>query len=299
MLECKHPERSTKGPTRLQKLLQQQPDLDLREEFSKAGPAKAANSTESPSYSHKRDEAIYPQFYVALTTYWLICEAMRFAKICYYSRQTEENIVWDKIDALYHSRKILLEAIQTLEVYDFVGDYLIRQLEYAKLETFIQWVGNKEYLWPNNTTEFGWVRFLHDMRVVLTPADVVELLIFTCHWKQTSERKLAWGPEKKSDYLKQRLFFAYGFPGRVGEVDSRESPDTSYTVKDLESPIELMLQRYPAIPGQYWHKIWRDYRCNKWKTDARGKALLWKFSDQAIVDCLLELCGQAASSSLQ
>ncbi|KAA8643631.1 hypothetical protein EYZ11_010784 [Aspergillus tanneri] len=151
--------------------------------------------------------------------------------------------------------------------------------------------GGEVCLWPNNTTEFGWIRF-HDMRVASTSADVIELLIFTCHWKQASKRKLAWDPEKKSDYLKQCLFFAYGFPGRVGMVDSRESPDTSYTV-------ELMLQRYPAIPGQYWHKIWRDYRHNKWKTDARWKVLSWKFSEQEIVNRHLELSGQAVMAFLQ
>jgi hypothetical protein len=189
---------------------------------------------------------------MALTGYWLICEAMRFARICRYPLQTQENQAWDHIDALWHDGRTLREVFHMIEVHDFVYDYLIKQLQCARADTFTQWVEGQDYVWPMETTETNWVYFLHDMRLMLTSPDVIELLIFTSQWRQSSGQQLEWAPNEKSGYLKVRSFFDSPFFGQVGIADVIESPDTSYTVRDLEEKFEMTLQRHlGALEGSF------------------------------------------------
>ena len=84
--------------------------------------------------------------------------------------------------------------------------------------------------------------------------------------------------------MKECLFFGYGFPGIVWMNDVGESPDTSYTVRDLEKAVELKLNMHPSISEHSWQQIWQDYRRNRWVSDARGGILSWKCSDQMIAD---------------
>jgi len=228
---------------------------------------------------------------MALTGYWLAWEAARFARICRYPLQSDENKVWDDIDAVWHDGRTLQEVFHMIEVYDFVYDYLTRQIQCARTDTFTQWVEGHDYLWPTETTETNWVYFLHDMRLMLTPPDIIELLILTSQWRQTSGQRLEWAPNEKSGYLKMRLFFDSPFFGQVGIFDVRESPDTSYTVRNLEEIFEMTLQRHlGALEGSF-QDMWTDYRRNKWRTDARGKALLWGISDRVIADRIKGLSG--------
>ena len=229
-------------------------------------------------------ETIYPYFYKALIRYWLICEAMRLAKICYYQLQSEENKTWEEIDYLISNSMSLWEAAHVLEVYDFVYDFLMRQLQCSQIENFSQWVDGRQQFWPNHTRESRWITFVHELRVTLCPADVIELLNWTFLWQQYPFENSLWTSEQKTAYLRQRLLFNPAFPGQVGFKDSRVSPDTSFTSRDLEDSVYAALRKHETPPGRAWHKVWDHYRRTKWQTDARGRILLWGQSDEMLIE---------------
>jgi hypothetical protein len=55
---------------------------------------------------------------------------------------------------------------------------------------------------------------------------IIELLILTFQWRQSSGQQLEWAPNEKSGYLKVRIFFDSPFFGQVGIADVTESTDT-------------------------------------------------------------------------
>ncbi|KAF9887296.1 hypothetical protein FE257_010291 [Aspergillus nanangensis] len=229
---------------------------------------------------------IFPQFYRALTGHWLLCEAMRLAKICTYPRSSEQNKTWKEIYSFCTSGKSLLEALQILEVYEFTFDYLIRPLQCIDVHNFAEWIEDKDgFLFPEDTPEgSNWIYFLYCLRVSLSPADVIELSIYSYHRRQNSGELGDWGPNQKFRYLRERLVFEPAFHGQVLTNDDRTSPDIDYTVRDLEKAVELSLTALPIKPKRPWQDIWKDYRLNCWTTDARGRVLSWKMSDQMIAD---------------
>jgi hypothetical protein len=78
-------------PVQFSDALREEQDLDVQEEFLKHSRISAAGDQDNILIGYYRDSSISERFYMALTGYWLICEAMRFAKICRYPLQTEEN----------------------------------------------------------------------------------------------------------------------------------------------------------------------------------------------------------------
>jgi hypothetical protein len=107
---------------------------------------------------------------------------MRLAKIFTYPRQPEENKIWKKIFALCFGGNSLSEAILILEAYDFTFDYLMGHLQCAKVDTFMGWVQEEDFTYENETVESNRVTFLQCLRISLSPADIIELSIYSHHW---------------------------------------------------------------------------------------------------------------------
>jgi hypothetical protein len=261
---------SSDGPLQIRKIREDQPDVDIQEQHSTIPP--------------QRQDEIFPRLYLATTRYWLLCEAMRLAKICTYPPQSEENKLWNEIYAFCFGGTSLLEAIQVLEAYDFTFNFLIGQLQCAKVDGFMEWVKEGDFIYENETLESNWVFFLQYLRISLSPADILELSIYSRHWKQNPDKVPEWSPDRKYRYLRDRLFFQYGFPGRIWMKEVGESPDTSFTARDLEKAVELKLNAHSTDSKQSWQQAWQEYRDNRWVADARGLVLSWKCSDQMIAN---------------
>lgn len=258
------------GPSQIRKILDEQPKVDIQDQF--------------PSIPSQAQDNIFPRLYLAITRHWLLCEAIRLAKICTYPRQSEENRTWDEIYAFCTGGKSLLEAIQVLEAHDFISDYLISQLQCAKADTFTEWVQEDDFIYEHETLESNWRFFLQYLRFSLSPADILQLFILTHHWRKNNGKMLEWSPSRKCQYLRERLFFGYGFPGIVWVRDVGETPDKSYTARDFEKSVELKLEAHAVNFKQPWQESWQSYRKSRWVSDARGDAFSWKFPDHEIAD---------------
>ncbi len=96
---------------------------------------------------------------------------------------------------------------------------------------------------------------------MFSPADIIELLIFTSQWKYMSS--LEWSPTEKLRYLKVRGFFDSSFPGQVEVVDVYLYPDTYYSFRNLEEKFESTLQRHLSGFEGAFQNMWTDYRMIK------------------------------------
>jgi hypothetical protein len=77
----------------------------------------------------------------------------------------------------------LSEAILILEAYDFTFDYLMGHPQWAKVDTFMGWVQERDSTYENETVESNRVNFLQCLRISLCPADIIELSIYSNHWR--------------------------------------------------------------------------------------------------------------------
>jgi len=257
--------------------------LDLQEELS------ANPSLECPAPS--LDASVKERFYMALTGYWLAIEGVRAAKVCQYPLQSTELEIYTKVDALWDDSRNLHESLDMLEVYDFVYGYLIRQIEPAGFNAFTRWVENEGWLEPNALVEDEWNVFVGNMRLTLSPADIIEILLFTSQWKHASENQPDWSSNEKARYLRLRAFFAPSFPGQVTLQDVGSTPDTWYSSEDLERAVEVQLQKDFGDQERPPQPMLEDYRRTKWEKEVRGTALLWGNSDPvtAVVDRIRSL----------
>lgn len=234
-----------------------------------------------------QDALLFDRFYLVVTGFWLISEAMRFAKICRYPRQTDEDKVWGQIDALWRSPgRPLNEVFQMIEVYDFAYNYLTRYLHYASAEAFTRWregVGMGEA----QTVEEDWYHFDFGGRDAPTPPDIIEMFVLTSRWRRVPG--LEWAPDEKSKYLGLRSFFDTFFQGQVEIVDHPGSPDTAYTTRHLEGALQAGLCAHTSLSLDEVHDKWIHYRKNKWNTEARGKALVWATSDEVVAGSILDV----------
>ena len=264
--------------------------IDVQEEFLSNSTAEFLSSdaaTLSCKLSTKQ------RFYLALTGFWLASEAAHFAKICRYPLRSTQVEIDHKVESLwYDDGRSLLESFDMLEVYGFVYGYLIRQTEPASFEAFLRW-GENERALPNEPIESEWAYSVHVMRVLLRPADIIELLILTPLWRKAAEEHPKWSWRKVTSYLRVRSFSRGAFPGQVA-VDDVDSADDEiwYSFEDMERAVE---QKLPQFITRYQRRaaqrVWRHYREDKWETDARGTALFWATSGAVIVDRLIKVSG--------
>ena len=131
-----------------------------------------------------------------------------------------------------------------IEVYDFVYGFLLPQVPLVRTDKFMQWVDGSDYSWPIESLESNRSFLLDHTRYILSPPDIIELLILTSSWKDTSNRPPEWTPNEKSAYLKLRLLFDdFDFPGKVRIHDCGETPDTTLSILDLEERVEDKLHQ--------------------------------------------------------
>jgi len=267
----------------------QEQEIDVQEEYLSRLNSNVADGQASFLAVHARDACTTERFYMALTGYWLAIEGVRYAQICRYPLQSVQNEAWDAVDTLWDDGRTMQEIFNMLEVFDFVYGYLIRQIQCSRIDTFTQWVEDQDYLFDTETMETNWQYFIHDMRVMFSPADVIELLILTSQWKREPSQQLEWSPMEKVRYLKVRGFFDPSFSGQVEVVDVHLYPDTCYSFRYLEEKFESTMQRQLGGLEGAFQNMWTDYRMTKWKTDARGTALFWGVSNDVIMDRIKRL----------
>jgi hypothetical protein len=90
-----------------------------------------------------------------------------------------------------------------LEVYDFVYGYLLRQTKPGGFTEYAQWLVD-EWGYPYDTIEDRWDLLVRCLRLMLSPADIIELLLFTSQWKHAPTQQLEWLSTEKESYLRLR-----------------------------------------------------------------------------------------------
>ncbi|KAF2185809.1 hypothetical protein K469DRAFT_750127 [Zopfia rhizophila CBS 207.26] len=140
-------------------------------------------------------------------------ESLKLAHQCHYALQSTENKTFEEVAALWLQRSGLQESLEVLEVFDFVYGFLCQHTNCSDPNSFIDWIYEEDWM---DDQEEEWAFFVKSIRLVLNPADILELLLFTSLWgEKTSSPSQTWSKEIKRDYLRVRGFFDSGFPGQV------------------------------------------------------------------------------------
>lgn len=209
------------------------------------------------------------RFYTVLTRYWVAIESLKLAQQCHYRLQSTENKAFEEVTALWLQRSGLQESLEVLEVFDFVYGFLCQHTNCSDPDSFTDWIHEEDWM---DDQEEEWAFFVKSIRLVLNPADMLELLLFTSLWgEKTSSPSQTWSKEIKTDYLRVRGFFGSGFLGQVTTADVGETPDTWYSTADLERACELQLQNMLKDHPSEVSRAWVKYRTTFWQTDARGQ----------------------------
>lgn len=244
--------------------------LDVPAEFS-----KHFTCCDTPE---KRDSGVYERFYMAITACWLSIESRRYAQICRDNLQSEKLALWDKhYDRLSFNRG-LHEAFNIIEAYDFVYGFLLRHIHPARIDAYRDWKSEDE---PNPSDE--WQESLDDIRLELSPPDIVELLLLTSNWRGEFGKRNEWPRSRKNEYLRHRMVYDSYFNPHAAKRDIQKMHSYAYSVNDLECVFESKLEEALDILVNKCHRVWTNYRINEWKDDARGTAPSWATSDSDII----------------
>ncbi|KAL1631740.1 hypothetical protein SLS56_004414 [Neofusicoccum ribis] len=193
-------------------------------------------------------------------------ERTRFASICHYRLQSEQNDVYEQIYYFWLRYDCFQESLETLEAYDFVYGFLAQNLQFSSISTFEDWIQGEDSPF-GEYPEWDWNLNMKGIRLALNPADILELLALTSRWKR--EPSTEWPTERKTRYFRRRGVFCNGFPGDVSVGDIEEFPDTWLDLTHLERACFAHLQSLTGNPSGL-EETWTHYRTSRWQTEARG-----------------------------
>ncbi len=237
--------------------------LDLQEE------ASSRPFPESPAPAC--DASMKGRFYRALTGYWLAIEVTRNARPCLIPLRTCDLDIYTTVDALWDDGRSVHESLDMLEMNDFVYGYLIRQAEPAALDAFIRWAEHQGWPYPTGRLiESEWPRFVQNIRLTLSPAEVIELLLLTSHWKYTASYQPDWSSNEKARDLRLWTFFEF-----LSRTTYRSVMLHFHVIHD--TLMRIWLESGPRAATESFgdqerspQLMWEDYRRTKLETEVRG-----------------------------
>jgi hypothetical protein len=217
------------------------------------------------------------RFYLALISIWLPLEAARYAKIAHHPSQTSLLTTWQTGPRLLLDSPCFLDSIDRLEVYDFVHCFLTQHIQPCRPEAFNSWFRASDWPWLHPHWRHDPVGvYVSMVRWMMSPADIIELLLLTSLWAKQGESE--WSVGKKRSYLRTRAIFTT-LRADLHDADRTDWPDPYVMVDDMETSVLGHLQ---AVSGADIVYQWEEYRWIGWGRDIRGHPLFWEGGEEKV-----------------
>ncbi|OJD20571.1 hypothetical protein ACJ73_08091 [Blastomyces percursus] len=220
------------------------------------------------------------RFYQVLTAHWFAVEALCLARVSAYPTVSEQLKVFAQVAVIWqegHGRT-LSESLDMVEICDFVWGFLGRKI-FSNVQDCPSWIQGEEDMGffpddeePENSK---WDYFVKCTLQYLRPPNIIELLLLSV-WNQS------W-PSSKPKYLRQLGIFDT-WAGTALVQDQGSSPDPWFPLGLVENSALQWFKEICRDSDPSLVNAWREYREKSWASNARGKALSWKESDEWIVE---------------
>jgi hypothetical protein len=164
--------------------------------------------------------------------------------------------------------------MDNLEVYDFVYGYLPRKI-FHDVSSFPDWIKGEQK--EDHFLEINeWSYFVETTRLYLRPSNIIELLVLS-----TWDSRASWPPNRPK-YLRL-LGFSDEDEGVCRILDDTRTPETLYSVMDIENDVESKLREVCSGDADSLARAWDRYRHDLWTQDARGRVLGREESSDQII----------------
>lgn len=214
------------------------------------------------------------RFYQSLSAQWLAIEVLCLWRVSVFETSREQCQTFERILEIWSNnpQRGLSEAIDVLEIFDFVWGFLLRRI-FANVADVSSWLpldpdDDVYILIPEVGESSEWDLFIRCLLPYIRPPDIIELVML-----RTLKPSPSWSPDKRG-FLRQLGFFDT-FDG-ICLVDDVSFPyDTYFPPSFVEADVLERLKQCGFSSDDQISRMWKRYRDEVWVKDARGKALFW------------------------